>query len=526
MASLTPGVLSKLIENAGNKDSKVTGEHRTPLLQVLQILPSLPGAGDDDDQNDPFRTRGFFLKLSDSLHSAYASISDDDLDLIYSDKIQLGQFVHVSRFDPGRSGSPVPILRGLKPVSRRRPCVGNPVDLVSSDLLPISRAAVGANGFSKRTVEPRRRLSLDSARRGWDRGTPPASTAVKAAGSPPGRGSSEKGSAKALKFSPLKTKDEASLVRKPTSTVIKRKDVKLAAVNRPIPVAVDLKSWSEKSIAWRALPSTVAVAGKKSVRSRNLAFMTAVDALEEATAIEAVLHCMCLFAELSESSKQVSGGSLVEQFLQLYERIQQAHASLNSLLNNVPSADSNLVNGGHNKINATSWIQAAIATNLSNFNLFETKDDLETQPRDRQVYIVIENTMKKLDFENHSPKPIPTNRKNDLHDSSAKRLHAKEEWRRGNGLKEAAELAMKLLSASRRWFVKYLEDLLGNSFEVRLREEGAEIGCLLRQLKRVNEWMNELIESKVEIDHKMEQLRKKLYKFLLEHAHIATRSCR
>lgn len=262
MASLTPGVLSKLIENAGNKNFKVTGEHRSPLLQVLEIVPSLTGAG-DDDQNDPFRTRGFFLKLSDSLHSAYASISDDDLDLIYSDKIQLGQFVHVSRFDPARSGSRVPVLRGLKPVSRRRPCVGNPVDLVSSDALPISRAALGGGGFLKRAVEPRRRLSLDSARRGWDRGTPPPSAA--AAGSPPGRGSSEKGSAKALKFSPLKTKNERSLVRMPASSV-KRKDVKSPATGvagiGAIPVAVDLKSGWEKNIAWRALPSTIAVAGK------------------------------------------------------------------------------------------------------------------------------------------------------------------------------------------------------------------------------------------------------------------------
>lgn len=250
MASLTPGVLSKLIENAGNKNFKVTGQHRSPLLQVLEIVPSLPGAG-DDDQNDPFRTRGFFLKLSDSLHSAYASISDDDLDLIYSDKIQLGQFVHVSRFDPAVSGSRIPVLRGLKPVSRRKPCVGNPTDLVSSDALPISRAA----------VLPRRRLSLDSVRRGWDRGFSPPASAVKAAGSPPGRASSEVGSAKALKFSPLKTKDQSSLVPKLTSTV-KRKDVKSPAEIRPVPVAVDLKSVSEKNIAWRSLPSTVAVAGK------------------------------------------------------------------------------------------------------------------------------------------------------------------------------------------------------------------------------------------------------------------------
>lgn len=236
-----------------------------------------------------------------------------------------------------------------------------------------------------------------------------------------------------------------------------------------------------------------------------------------------------LFGELCESSKQVSGGKLAEQFLQLYQRIQQAHSTLNSLLNNMPSPNSNLHSFTHNKnTNATSWIQAAIATNLSHFNLFESKDHkLETQAQDKQLYVVIENATNKLDIENHSPKPIPTNPISYPSNSSTRLSHSskREEWCKRNGLKDAEELAKELLSVSRRWFVKYLEDLLGNGFEKRVKKEGIEIAYLLRQLKRVNEWMNELIESKVEIDDKMEQLRKKLYKFLLDHVDIATRSC-
>lgn len=197
----------------------------------------------------------------------------------------------------------------------------------------------------------------------------------------------------------------------------------------------------------------------------------------------------------------------------------------------MPSPHSNLDNNSSHKKNnnATSWIQAAIATNLSNFNLFDTKDKLETQSRDRKLYVIIENAMKKLDIENNSPKPSPTNRKtNHPSDFSPKLPHSsrREEWRRGNGLEEAAKLAGELLSVSRRWFVKYLEDLLGNGFDLSVREEGVEIVHLLRQLKRVNQWMNELIESKVEIDDQMERLRKKLYKFLLDHVDVATRSNR
>jgi hypothetical protein len=190
MASLTPGVLSKLLQHAGNKDVKVTGVHRSALLQVIEIVPSLNSDHGDGNDNDPWKSRGFFLKVSDSLHSAYVSISDNDMDLIYSDKIQLGQFVYVSRID---LGSPVPVLRGLKPVPKSKrspcPCVGNPTDLVPCDLLPITPK----HDFTKPTYKPKlktkakpknvdveglqlRRLSLDSARRVWDQSPRATST--------------------------------------------------------------------------------------------------------------------------------------------------------------------------------------------------------------------------------------------------------------------------------------------------------------------------------------------------------------
>lgn len=75
------------------------------------------------------------MKLSDSVHSAYVSVSNnEDIDLIFSDKIRPGQFVYVSRFD---LGSPVPVVCGLKVLPKRRPCIGSSKYLLSSDLLQI-----------------------------------------------------------------------------------------------------------------------------------------------------------------------------------------------------------------------------------------------------------------------------------------------------------------------------------------------------------------------------------------------------
>lgn len=159
------------------------------LFKVISIVPWL-----DDD---PWKSRGFYLRVSDSEHSAYVSVSDEDAELILSDSVQLGQFIHVTRLD---AGSPVPVLRGLKPVAKRRPCVGEPKDLISSDFLTVKSRSEPKKvkkkngevrkmeGKAKESVKSEdlkgrrrhsvdagkvegmemKRVSLDSMRRGWD----------------------------------------------------------------------------------------------------------------------------------------------------------------------------------------------------------------------------------------------------------------------------------------------------------------------------------------------------------------------
>lgn len=124
MATLVPGVLLKLLQHM-NTDVKVAGEHRSSLLQVVSIVPAL-AAG------ELFPNQGFYLKVSDSSHATYVSLPDEDDDLILSDKIQLGQFIHVERLE---AASPVPILRGGRPIPGRHPCVGTPEDIVATHSL-------------------------------------------------------------------------------------------------------------------------------------------------------------------------------------------------------------------------------------------------------------------------------------------------------------------------------------------------------------------------------------------------------
>lgn len=121
MATLTPGILLELLKLI-NSDLKATGEHRSALLQVISIVPALAGG-------ELWPNQGFYIKVSDSSHATYVSLGEEHDDLILSDKIQLGQFIHVDRLE---AGSPVPILRGVRPLPGRHQCVGNPEDLVAA----------------------------------------------------------------------------------------------------------------------------------------------------------------------------------------------------------------------------------------------------------------------------------------------------------------------------------------------------------------------------------------------------------
>ena len=119
MASLVPGVLLKLLQSM-NSNVKVRGEYRSVLLQVISIVPSLSGS-------ELWPNQGFFIKVSDSSHSTYVSLSKDDNEFILNNKLQLGQFFYVDRIE---AGTPVPTLVGVRPVPGRHPFEGNPKDLM------------------------------------------------------------------------------------------------------------------------------------------------------------------------------------------------------------------------------------------------------------------------------------------------------------------------------------------------------------------------------------------------------------
>ncbi|KAI9080032.1 hypothetical protein K1719_037965 [Acacia pycnantha] len=104
-----------------NTGVKPTREHWSSFLQVTDIVPA------DLDEKNLWPTHGFYIKVFDSSHSIYVSLPSDHDDFILSNKMQLGQFIYVNRLEPG---SPIPVVKGAKPLPRRNPLVGTPEPLM------------------------------------------------------------------------------------------------------------------------------------------------------------------------------------------------------------------------------------------------------------------------------------------------------------------------------------------------------------------------------------------------------------
>ncbi|KAL2624288.1 hypothetical protein R1flu_008533 [Riccia fluitans] len=161
MASLTPGVLLKLLHHV-NSDVRVAGEHRSVLLQVINIVPALAGP-------ELWPNKGFYVQVSDSSHCMFVSLAEEQDDLIMSDKLQLGQFIHVEKLE---SGSPYPRLRGVRPLPGRHQCIGSPEEITASSVssaqvaeavLPVSWPSGGSACVDAYSRTSSRRFDSSSA---------------------------------------------------------------------------------------------------------------------------------------------------------------------------------------------------------------------------------------------------------------------------------------------------------------------------------------------------------------------------
>ncbi|CAL9754004.1 unnamed protein product [Musa acuminata subsp. burmannicoides] len=712
MASLVPGVLIKLLQHM-NTDVKVAGEHRSSLLQVASIVPALAGS-------DLFTNKGFYLKVSDSSHATYVYLSDEHNDLILSDKIQLGQFIHVDRLE---AGSPVPILKGVRPLPGRHQCVGNPEDLVATSSLNFlnaekpkpsndskynsstsSESEKSKLGISKSNIKApeveKKKSSLTKSssvlskqlvkgksekkfavtarsKSMISRTIPSSPTSVyslpgsfekfsnevkkharakglekpatsrmglleKAASvlkvTTAGRKSStgnilgnlvpsielgpkalrksweghmeSKGrDSSTLKAAKLERRSESRSTSAPRQksstnekllpkddskiqTPVKKGIVSAAAedsdktvkhrppvlrkssetTNGPnlvnlVKVVPSNRKWTDGSVSWQTLPSSLAKLGKELLKYRDAAQLAAIEAIQEAGAAESLIRCLSMYAELSATAKEDNPQPAVEQFLAFHSSLSRAAMvtdSLSKTMSQTPAVaspdappgvdaipeDALKVSTG-NRRRAASWVSAALATDLSHFSLYNHKSS--TASSASPAVVVLEGPSKTAAAAASPAKASPQSKPRPSPAlASATKGKARGtappsppplEWERGAGLEEGAELARALREDARAWFLEFVERFLDADAAAPVPSDREQVAAMLSQLKKVNDWLEAIGSQRREGETEPEaeageteggegtssgvpvetiqRLRKKIYEYLLTHVESA-----
>ncbi|KAI3463205.1 hypothetical protein Pfo_019868 [Paulownia fortunei] len=506
MASLVPGVLIKLLQSI-NSNLKVRGEYRSILLQVISIVPAITGS-------ELWPDHGFFIKVSDSSHSTYVSLSKEDTDLILNNKLQLGQFFYVEKME---AGTPVPILVGVRPVPGRHPFVGNPKDLMQ--LLEASEGPVQVDqeklnelvetkdesakkkivikeekgavasrymqGVSKQKSEGR---EMDQSCGGKENENESGGVAKKV-GSLKAKQHELKGQSGASSPDALAQKsDTDSFSTK--ADVASSKFLAVKCTNKQENITFNCltnssnKKQSAEPISWSSLPPTLLKPGKGMLRRGNLASLVAAQAQKEANVAANLAKCLSMFADLYSSASPENPHLYLSKFFTLQQLIEKAEAT-------IPTK--------------------------------EVWENLQTN-----------STLQEKDKSNKKCGPLHRRSMTRALRTSLELTGVdKLEWSKGDGSKEIKELGKILSNETQSWFLNFLEEALeigfrgggqekkGKESAARVLEQNNHIALTLSQLKQANEWLDKLRSNssseKTEFLETIDRLKQKVYACLLVH---------
>ncbi|GAV61412.1 DUF936 domain-containing protein [Cephalotus follicularis] len=486
MASLTPGVLLKLLQSM-TSNVKVCGDYRSVLLQVISIVPALTGS-------ELWPNQGFFIKVSDSSHSTYVSLSEDDNELILNNKLQLGQFLYVDRVE---AGNPIPILVGVRPVPGRNPFVGNPKDLMQmlepSDN-PVPGDIEGVNGSKLKELleskgeSPRQKIVIKEEKASvasrYMQGVLTSSPKASGADTPNGGKSNDieiDGAGKKVaavkgkqpepkgqtcpKFpahsrSAAASRQEVVVSKKETLVPSKSMSAK-QATSKQESMNTDYQSNNKDKkylidpIPWSSLPANLLKPGKGMLRRRYLASLVVAEAQKEASTAATLAKGLSIFADLCSSASPEKPHLSLTKFFTLHQLINQPN------------------------------IAAPLKEKSLHLSTHQSSPSTEKSSRKRGLSRINGTT------KSHKPS---------IELSGAEKL----EWAKGDGAKEITQLREILLNESRTWFLKFLETALDVGFRVgtqdkkgknsikRGMESENNIAVTLSQLKHANEWLDNL----------------------------------
>ncbi|ESQ48572.1 hypothetical protein EUTSA_v10020538mg [Eutrema salsugineum] len=501
MASLTPRVLIKLLQTM-DTNIKVRGEYRSVLLQVISIVPALAGS-------ELWPNQGFFIKVSDSSHSTYVSLRNEDNELILNNKLGLGQFFYVDKLE---AGTPVPVMVGVRPISGRHPFVGNPKDLMQM-LVPSETAPMQEQNHKQKKKDGARSNVVVNLRRHQhfvikEEKTGVASrymkgvSTTKASGSDSSSGGSNNESETGLMMATKKVgglakgkqrehKDQARQAGPPESrpatapTKVEPKKLPLSSTVS----FINRKSNISEDASWSSLPVSLSKMGKGMLRRRNIAVLLSTEVQREALAASHLLKCISMFADLSSSASPKNPHTSLRNFFTLQSLLDQE------------------------QVTAASKDKAFQLMNVH--SLLNEPDKLS-----KKASLISSRTTTKF---SKSSKTL----------TEAEKL----EWVKGNGTEEIKQLRNTMKQETRSWFLKFLEEAIDTGFQAsvlekkgktkggRVAEPDNHIAETLSQLKQANEWLDKVKSEHHSTDNSLleniERLKKKIYSCLLHYVDSA-----
>ncbi|TYI33777.1 hypothetical protein ES332_A04G158100v1 [Gossypium tomentosum] len=534
------GVQEKTVIDDNDGDCK----EPAALLQIVCIIPVL------SESDDLWPKQGFFIKI--------------------------GQFIYVEKLE---SAYPVPLLKGLRLIPGRQPFDRDPKHLVGNNIMDafsqtsspllIQRRTERARSISPCTVPLRDRRASTGRQncrtktnglniQGFDMGysrkkqdlngsgcsrrswceTAKGSTVVKheiihVCHTPNSHDSAFR-SAGFVSFhddnsnTRLRTKDVGQF-SKPVKNTSKSWNSSSARTSKePLTdsrkkASSNNKIWAETEMLWDTLPSSLVKLGKEVLRQRDVSLLAAVDALQEAAAIERLLKCLSKFSELrlaKEDDQQPS----INKFFKLHDYLTQCRGIVQSLTHTSSQrmADSDLNSPGYTKEalklavdrwrNATSWVKAAVASDLIPLSA-EGKNEAKATKKPSQI------TMLRGSYS------ITRQRNNgEFHSGFAAEKKNIPEWEKGSTLNIARNLADSLQDECKTWFLGYIENYLDGFDNERLSKvphgQVAESMC---RIKRLNDFLDMMEGSNGKSTPESPEfvaygrVRNKIYEVLLKH---------
>ncbi|MFS8015001.1 hypothetical protein Hanom_Chr15g01351271 [Helianthus anomalus] len=525
MAALVPGVLLKLLQHM-NTDVKVAGEHRSSLLQVVSIVPALSGG-------ELFRNQGYYLKFS----SAKSKIKGSDKEI---GKLNLGSAS--PRLKKSGIGSSIKsFVQGIElgPKALRKSWEGN-VDVKTPRLKVVKNdsKAEARNSFSGPRKSTSERMASPSLK---EESSSPAKS-LKEVRTPAKRGETvdhHDASDNKQKPSPRrKSSAEAS------ANGLPRNLVKVSLTNTRL---------TDATASWSSLPSSLVKLGKEVLKYRDSAQIAAIEAIQEASAAETLLQCISTYSELRSSAKEDNPQPTVEQFLALNDSLNHAHRvseslSKTTLLGSTSDHEEQLKVSSERRKHTTSWVHAAMLTNLSSFSLYSKQSKLtpwispSSTPNTARPVLVLEGSSTNTISPKSQEKPRKSTGSKVVNPSTPRRqsvgpnvqqkakvveVEPPREWERGAGFEEAIDMARM---ESQDWFLGFVERFLDADVDTsRSLSDNGQIAGMLSQLKSVNEWLDvigcnkdEEEESRHSISAEtIDRIRKKIYDYLLTHVESA-----